>query len=190
VVLQSIEQWQRVGTREGMIDWLTRVATLAAVHGQPDQAMSWFAAAEQVSTTLGYVLDVPERVRQRPALERARLALGADRAEAAWVAGLETQLEMAVHQARGWLVTLLAVPGVEHVPVAPPTCAGGAGLTPREMDVLYLLVEGHSDRQIGERLYISHRTVMRHVESILGKLQVETRTAAATLAVRQGLVNL
>ncbi|MFN8661542.1 MAG: LuxR C-terminal-related transcriptional regulator [Thermomicrobiales bacterium] len=79
---------------------------------------------------------------------------------------------------------------VERVPGPLPVHVGSAGLTPREMDVPTLLVEGHSDRQIGERLYISHRTVMRHVESILGKLQVESRTAAATLAVRQGIVTL
>ena len=63
-----------------------------------------------------------------------------------------------------------------------------AGLTPREMDVLRLLVEGQSDRKIGDQLFISHRTVMRHVENILGKFQVESRTAAAMLAVRQGFI--
>ena len=62
------------------------------------------------------------------------------------------------------------------------------GLTPRELDVLRLLVEGRFDREIGEALFISHRTVMRHVTAILAKLGADNRTAAAALAVRQDLV--
>jgi DNA-binding CsgD family transcriptional regulator/tetratricopeptide (TPR) repeat protein len=61
------------------------------------------------------------------------------------------------------------------------------GLSPREIDVLRLLVEGHSDRQIAAALSISPKTAGNHVASILGKLGVESRTAAATLAVRRGV---
>ncbi|MGH2352813.1 MAG: LuxR C-terminal-related transcriptional regulator, partial [Chloroflexota bacterium] len=68
------------------------------------------------------------------------------------------------------------------------TEGGAAGLSARELDVLRLLVEGHSDREIGEALHISPRTVMRHVTGILNKLGVSTRTAAASQAFRQGLV--
>jgi ATP/maltotriose-dependent transcriptional regulator MalT len=66
---------------------------------------------------------------------------------------------------------------------APPTL----GLTRREMDVLRLLVAGMSDREIAEELFISHHTVMRHVSNILGKLNVDSRTAAAITAVRHGI---
>ena len=58
----------------------------------------------------------------------------------------------------------------------------------RELDVLRLLVDGKSDREIAAALFISPRTVMRHVTSILDKLGVASRTAAATLAVREGIV--
>jgi DNA-binding CsgD family transcriptional regulator len=61
-------------------------------------------------------------------------------------------------------------------------------LSPREFEVLRLIVEGQSDREIAAALSISHRTVMRHVTGILTKLDVSSRTAAATLAVRQNLV--
>ena len=61
-------------------------------------------------------------------------------------------------------------------------------LSRRELDVLRLLVDGKSDREIGAALFISPRTVMRHVTSILDKLGVASRTAAATLAVREGIV--
>jgi DNA-binding NarL/FixJ family response regulator len=45
-----------------------------------------------------------------------------------------------------------------------------------------------SDRAIGEQLFISRHTVMRHVSHILAKLDVDTRTAAASIATRDGLV--
>ncbi|MGH9172833.1 MAG: response regulator transcription factor, partial [Vicinamibacterales bacterium] len=61
------------------------------------------------------------------------------------------------------------------------------GLSPRELDVLRLIVEGKTDREIAEALFISHRTVMRHVTGVLNKLGVNSRTAAATLAVREGI---
>jgi DNA-binding NarL/FixJ family response regulator len=65
--------------------------------------------------------------------------------------------------------------------------AAFAGLTTREVEVLRLIAEGCSNREIGDRLYISHRTVMQHVASILAKLEVGSRTAAAALAHRHGL---
>jgi DNA-binding CsgD family transcriptional regulator/tetratricopeptide (TPR) repeat protein len=62
-----------------------------------------------------------------------------------------------------------------------------AGLTARELEVLRLLVDGLPNREIGERLYVSRRTVEHQVESILGKLGVTSRTAAAREASHLGL---
>lgn len=63
-----------------------------------------------------------------------------------------------------------------------------AGLTAREQEVLRLLSEGCSDREIAQALSVSPRTASTHVTNILNKLGVNTRTAAAALAIRQGLV--
>jgi DNA-binding CsgD family transcriptional regulator len=60
-------------------------------------------------------------------------------------------------------------------------------LTPREREVLALLAEGLTNRGIAERLVVSEHTVHRHVTSILRKLDLPTRTAAAAVAVRSGL---
>ena len=59
-------------------------------------------------------------------------------------------------------------------------------LSPQEHEVIRLIADGRSDRQIGEALYISHRTVMRHVASILAKLEVSSRGAAGAWYTRQG----
>jgi DNA-binding NarL/FixJ family response regulator len=66
--------------------------------------------------------------------------------------------------------------------------AGGGDLTPREHEVLSLLAEGHSQREIASALSVSPRTVGKHIEHILSKLDVHTRTHAVALALRNGLV--
>jgi DNA-binding CsgD family transcriptional regulator/tetratricopeptide (TPR) repeat protein len=62
------------------------------------------------------------------------------------------------------------------------------GLTRRERDVLPLLVQGSTNRQIADALFISENTAGVHVSNILGKLGASTRTEAATIAVRAGIV--
>ena len=62
-----------------------------------------------------------------------------------------------------------------------------AGLTPRELEVLRLLVEGRSNRQIAEQLFISGKTASVHVTNLLSKLSVHSRLEAAALARRLGL---
>jgi DNA-binding CsgD family transcriptional regulator/tetratricopeptide (TPR) repeat protein len=62
------------------------------------------------------------------------------------------------------------------------------GLSAREVDVLHLMVDGRTNREIAEMLYISPRTVGSHVSNILGKLGVRTRTEAVSLVVRMSLL--
>jgi len=63
-------------------------------------------------------------------------------------------------------------------------------LTERETDVLRLLAQGQSNKEIAHNLSVSEKTVKSHVSSILRKLDVPSRTQAALYAVRQGLVSI
>ena len=63
-----------------------------------------------------------------------------------------------------------------------------SGLSPRELDVLRLLVDGKTDREIADTLFISPRTASKHVGAILAKLDVVSRGDAAVFAVRHGLI--
>ncbi len=76
----------------------------------------------------------------------------------------------------------LAALGRAHLPLPE--------LTRREREVLCLLAEGLTNREIAERLVISEHTVHRHVANILRKLELPSRTAAAARAVRSGLLEL
>jgi two-component system, NarL family, nitrate/nitrite response regulator NarL len=83
-----------------------------------------------------------------------------------------------------------------HKAVAGTSRNGGNGsripvelLTQREYEVLTLLAEGSSSREMADRLVLSPNTVRTHVQSVLTKLQVHSRIEAAAIAVRHGLGN-
>ena len=62
-------------------------------------------------------------------------------------------------------------------------------LTPREREVITLVAEGRTNREIGKRLGVAERTARTHVSNILAKLGLASRTQAAMWAVREGLVD-
>jgi DNA-binding NarL/FixJ family response regulator len=65
---------------------------------------------------------------------------------------------------------------------------GLTSLTAREREILTLVAQGHSNRDIAERLVISERTARTHVSNVLSKLHLSSRTQAALLAIREGLI--
>ena len=67
--------------------------------------------------------------------------------------------------------------------------AEGISLTRRELEVLTLVVEGHSSKEVADMLYVSKRTVDFHLANIYGKLQVSNRVQAFRRATRLGLLN-
>ena len=92
-----------------------------------------------------------------------------------------TELGAELDAARARQVLALAAPGAARgVP---------GDLTPREREVLGLLADGLTNRQIAERLVVSEHTVHRHVTNLLRKLELPSRTAAAAHAVRSGLLD-
>jgi len=67
--------------------------------------------------------------------------------------------------------------------------AAAFALTPRELDVLRLLAEGLTNKEIGGRLSIAEDTVKKHVQNIIWKLRAADRTQAAIIAFRSGLLD-
>jgi ATP/maltotriose-dependent transcriptional regulator MalT len=127
-------------------------------------------------------------------LAETLLAAGADREQA----------EGAVRDAHATAVRLRALPlqteleqlarrgRIDLAPAAPDGTAGAGpddqlGLTPRELEVLRLVADGRSNRQIAEELFISAKTASVHVSNILAKLGVRTRVEAAAVAHRLAL---
>ena len=71
----------------------------------------------------------------------------------------------------------------ERLGARPPIRELPHGLTPREYEVLTLVTDGRSNREIGAALFISDRTVARHLTNIYNKLGVTSRTQAARYAI-------
>jgi DNA-binding NarL/FixJ family response regulator len=78
-----------------------------------------------------------------------------------------------------WLLSVQSAGGV------PPSRLAAASLTPRETEVLSWIAKGKTNRDVGEILGLSPRTVNKHLEHVFEKLGVETRAAAAALASRE-----
>jgi ATP/maltotriose-dependent transcriptional regulator MalT len=83
--------------------------------------------------------------------------------------------------ARGVLLQLGAAPAVEEIDRLRRRSSPG-GLTERELEVLRLVAQGHGNPEIARVLYLSQKTVARHLSNIFVKLNVSSRTAAAAYA--------
>jgi DNA-binding NarL/FixJ family response regulator len=104
---------------------------------------------------------------------------------------LREDIERLARRARIELAATTTPPGdeQEHPPTQEQSRADSLGLTAREVEVLALLVDGRTNRQIAEALYISVKTAGAHVSSILRKLDASTRTQAAAVALHAGLLD-
>ncbi|WP_341956240.1 AAA family ATPase [Microbacterium sp. LWH13-1.2] len=133
--------------------------------------------------------DVPVTFRVTTRLELARLLVDAgERAEAAAVlAHALGEAERLGHVPLMQTVGAFAsASGLAAASDSSRAVAESDPLTARERQVLELIVEGLSNRQIGERLFISVKTVSVHVSAVLRKLGVSTRTEAAVLQQKSG----
>jgi len=150
------------------------LAMIAARNGQPIVAVRLLSAVVTLRGALGMGAPRPflQQVVDRES-ERLRAELGSGRFAVAWAEGRDLGAAEVLREARA---------------VRTPDVRAVEGISPRELEVLAILVEGASDQEIADALFISRRTVSKHVAAILEKLGVTNRTAAATAAHRRGLV--
>jgi DNA-binding NarL/FixJ family response regulator len=122
-----------------------------------------------------------ECAQARIELATAMLALGrAEAAEHEAIAACERLLAIGAESEAARARAILAAAG-------PPSQPAAAAVTRREREVLRLLADGLTNRQIAARLVVSEHTVHRHVANILRKLELPSRTAAAAWALRAGI---
>lgn len=144
-----------------------------------DTLVGAWRAAETTAVAYG---SVPEIAQTRARLAGVLRAAGD--AAAARVAGDQAREAAHALRARSLLAELTA----QGSAPAPATAAATATLTPREAEILALVAEGRSNGEIGKQLFISTKTVSVHVSNILGKLDAASRTEAAAVARRRGLL--
>jgi DNA-binding CsgD family transcriptional regulator len=181
---------QAAGFRWRAVEALEGLAAVAAGAGRAAGALRLAGAAAAVREGSEMRPAPAEREEVERWLAPARRALRAEAAAAAWAAGQALSLDEAV----------AAALEDEPASVAPARCtrgetgAGGrgrgrlpGGLTAREAEVLRLVTQGLTDRQIAAALVLSEKTVGRHLDNAYAKLGVSSRAAATAFALRAGL---
>ncbi|MEV5766725.1 AAA family ATPase [Micromonospora sp. NPDC052213] len=163
-------------------------AILAQYRGDPLDAAALFAHAAEAWQSLPQPYDgLLSRERQAACLLRA------DRSDAALAVLAETCQGLSALGARGDAVRVMHTLRAHGVEVKRPSWRGGRRsygdqLSPRELDVVRLLVGGRTNREIAAALFLSPKTVARHLEAAMRKLEVSSRTALAVRVVEAGVV--
>jgi ATP/maltotriose-dependent transcriptional regulator MalT len=192
VMLARVRAAAEEGERPVERAWLASAeGHMSRLEGQAEPLL-WSAAAEAwdaiehpyeaaLSRWRQAEAEVAGGERDEAAVTAAGALAEARRLGAGW---LESEIEGLVARAR-----LRVEPDGDGAPPVPVASAEDDpfGLTPREHQVLGLLAEGMTNREIGERLFMAEKTASVHVSRILSKLDVRSRTQAAALAHRLGL---
>jgi predicted ATPase/DNA-binding CsgD family transcriptional regulator len=144
---------------------LEGLAAIAFRWGAAARAARLFGAAHAMRAVIRGPMLPADRAIYAPIVEDVRRTLGRPAFAVAWEAGQALETQTAIDEA-------LAIARTQPAPLVT------AGLTPREAEVLYLLIAGRKDRDIAETLFISHRTVHHHVARIYAKLGVHSRAEA------------
>jgi DNA-binding CsgD family transcriptional regulator/tetratricopeptide (TPR) repeat protein len=164
------------------------LATVAALRGAAGAAARLFGAADALCRGAGAFLPVVDRAVYEHVVAAARATLGGEVFAAAFDAGAALTPGAAIAEAtavaRGDPMTTVGGPDAESENAA----ATAVRPTPRELDVLRLLVEGRQDADVARTLGLSAHTVSQHVGNMLKKSGCPTRTALAVFAVRSGYV--
>jgi predicted ATPase/DNA-binding CsgD family transcriptional regulator len=183
---ESLRYWEGIGDLGSVAICLEGIAWAVCGLGDARRAALLLGAAQKRREDADY--PIPERVLGSfgGLIAGVHTCLGPAAFTEAWLAGRALSFDAAVAEAyradpreRG----AAARPGARVPDSGPPF-----GLTPREREVLRLLAEGRTDREIGEELSIGTRTVETHVANLFAKLGVNTRAEAAAVSIRRGIV--
>jgi len=149
------------------------VGALALADDRPDEALAVSRAALQGWRELGWPF---ETARTQVLVGRALRSLGDEESAAAELAAAARALAALGARPAAQEADRLLAPG--HLP---------GGLTAREAEVLRLVAAGRSNPEISTALFLSEKTVARHLSNIFTKLDVRSRTAAAAYAYEHGI---
>ncbi len=162
----------------GIPESLAGLAYLADRSGQPELAIVLLGAVQTLRDRIRFGFPAADEERETTIVVTAKRWLGESQFAVNWTRGMRLQPAE---------VSQLAMSMQIVSRLAPKPAGQGPkmhGLTTREFEVLKLIVEGKTDRQIADELFISSGTASRHVANILHKLDVRSRSAAAAWAIR------
>jgi predicted ATPase/DNA-binding CsgD family transcriptional regulator len=184
---ESLAVSKELGDKACASESLDGLACIAGDTGEPARAARLFGAAEAMRDTLSEAVvfqHTPEEAAWRePSRARARSRLG----ETAWEDKLSEGRAMGLKEAIEYAISPEKPSATTPSPEQLSTSGPPAGLTPREIEVLGLVATGMTNIQVAETLFLSPRTVQRHLNSVYHKIGVSSRTAATRFALEHGL---
>jgi predicted ATPase/DNA-binding CsgD family transcriptional regulator len=179
LLVHSLEDLRQHGEVGQLSAPASMLGLLDIAAGHAERGVTIVAAFAPPTGPIGTV-HVPELRLEAPIfLERARATLGAAGYDAAWARGRLLTPQEAIE---------LALAGNVPHPASPPARQTAPGvLSPRETQVAALVARGLTNREIATALVITEHTAMRHLEHILSKLGLRSRTQVAAWAVAHGV---
>ena len=184
---ESIALLLETGRKRVTVFTLEASAVLAELEARHDLALQLTAAATATRAEIGLPIKRDGMIGMMLELGRDAVARTLRRLidESAAVAPVWSMDEALRHAAE---LTAPREPGPAEQRRGDAGDGALSGLSPRELDVLRLVVGGRTDQAIANELFISRRTASKHVAAILAKLDAASRAEAAVRAVRDGLV--
>jgi non-specific serine/threonine protein kinase len=178
--VQSLALQRDLGNAQGIAECLAGLAGTAAAAGRPDRAVQIFAGSAAILAEIGVPLAPADQAAVERDLAAVRRRLGGPGWDAGWTAGQALSTDQAVELALADDAGRVGVrPAVRPEP--------GPPLSRREREVTALIARGLSNREISDALVITEKTVGSHVEHIMTKLGLRSRTRVAVWAVEHGM---
>jgi non-specific serine/threonine protein kinase len=179
---EALELFQESGNLSEGSQCVENIADVAGATGASELAARLYGMAESLQERFGTPMWPIYRVEYAQEVARVRVRLTPQQMEAAWNAGGGLSEEALIAEAIAAAQQLATAPPPSTTAPALPN-----GLTSREVDVLRLLATGATNPEIAGTLFISVTTVKGHVQSIMRKLDLNSRSALAAWAVRAGI---
>jgi predicted ATPase/DNA-binding CsgD family transcriptional regulator len=180
LIQEGLSACRSAGDQWGISMALIGLAGAACKLGEPERAAQLLGAVERRRTTIGAALWLVDQLEYESNLKAAQDALTAEQFEASWRRGQEMPLDEALTYAQDKIGPLPGITASHAAPPLTPAPFEPAGLTLRELEVLRLIAAGLSNQLIADELFLSIRTVERHISNIYEKIGVHGSTARAT----------
>jgi predicted ATPase/DNA-binding NarL/FixJ family response regulator len=194
-MIQALQTLRQMGARRVLSDAVDAIAMAGAATGRYVVAARLIGSTETVRQLHAIGIATHSRAEYEELRHILKTRLNPQRFEECFNQGRSRPLEQAAEEALALANDIIARGSLLTAPVREEGRSSAAaraihdtGLTRRELEVLRLLARGYSDKRIADELFISPRTAMTHVANILSKFNVNKRTAAATVALRLGIV--
>ncbi len=184
---QALALYDLLGDRTGISETLEGYALISIGMRDYDRAVRLLGAADAIRVEIDHPVPANDRAAMQAMLEVLRKE--APGYEVAFEEGRQIDADDAISLALGTSVPLDTSPRISTGDSETLAILDRLGITDRELEVLQKLGSGETDKEIAERLYISARTVQTHVQNVLSKFEVTSRSAAVAKAFRIGLLH-